>query len=153
MNWWHLLISMMTWFHAACWNLPHPSHSFFPSLFSHLPLSLSSPSLLLSLCVFLQRPPAFERHTVLTYWPFQPYAHEEREPQVNLYCAALRFHLIDNSSLLVLLLAGVIFCDQGLVLQKRRQEYHCMKDKNKSASWIIYCFQKLEICLLCYYLI
>lgn len=68
---------------------PSMSHSFFPSLFSHLPLSLSSPSLLLSLCVFLQRPPAFERHTVLTYRPFQPYAHEEREPQVSLHSAAL----------------------------------------------------------------
>uniref|UniRef100_A0A8D2ZKP6 Lumican n=1 Tax=Scophthalmus maximus TaxID=52904 RepID=A0A8D2ZKP6_SCOMX len=61
---------------------PLPPPPFFPSLSLHLPLSLSlflsSPSPLLSLCVFLQRPPLFERHTVLTYWPSTPHTGQER---------------------------------------------------------------------------
>uniref|UniRef100_A0A3B4YDS8 Lumican n=1 Tax=Seriola lalandi dorsalis TaxID=1841481 RepID=A0A3B4YDS8_SERLL len=54
---------------------------FFLSVSPSTPLSLSSPSLLLSLCVFLQRLPVFEHHTVLTYWPSTPHTRKERSTE------------------------------------------------------------------------
>lgn len=151
-NWWHPWISAMTWFHAACWNLPPPSHSFFPSLFPHLPLSLSSPSLSLSLC-FSPETSSFWTPHCSYLLALQPHAHEESEAQVSLYCGALWFHTIVSASFLFIPLDGVILPDQGLVLQKRRQELHCMNVKTHSASWIIYCSKKLEIFLQCYRLV
>lgn len=60
-----------------------PPPILFPSLF--LPsMSFSSPSLLLSLSVFLQRLPAFKHHTPFLPTGPPPQAHEESEQQVSL---------------------------------------------------------------------
>lgn len=74
--------------------------SFFPLCFFHLLLSFSSPSLLLSLCVFLQRLPAFKHHTAFLPTGPPPQAHEESEQQVSLSVNARIYDfLFDLSSL------------------------------------------------------
>lgn len=133
---------------------PPPS---FPFLFS-ITVSPSSPFSLLPLSQSF--PLCFSPETSSFWTPhcsyllaLQPHAHEESEAQVSLYCGALWFHTIVSASFLFIPLDGVILPDQGLVLQKRRQELHCMNVKTHSASWIIYCSKKLEIFLQCYHLV
>lgn len=83
--------------------------------------SLSSPSLLLSLCVFLQRLPAFEHHTLLTYWPSTPCTQRERTTgKVALRTFAI-FCLI--ALLCSSFLDGISSFEQWiLLLLQRRQE-------------------------------
>lgn len=61
---------------------PHPPPRIL--CFFHLLLFFSSPSLLFSPCVFLQRHPAFKRHTPFLPTGPSPQAHKESEQQVSL---------------------------------------------------------------------
>lgn len=70
-------IYMTIWLQHAEEASPLLPLPFFLLCFS-IYLSLSPPPLLLSLCVFLQRLPVFEHHTVLTYWPSTPSTRRER---------------------------------------------------------------------------
>lgn len=96
-----------------------------PSLCLSIYPSLSSPSLLLSLCVFLQRLPVFEHQTLLTYWPSTPHTHWERstgklatEGMDLWFPVWVFFHI-----------SGITKCyykalGHWLVLQQRRKKIH-----------------------------
>lgn len=105
-----------------------PPPILFPSLFLQS-LSFSSPSLLLSLSVFLQRLPAFKHHTPFLPTGPPPQAHEESEQQVSLSVNAWIYDfLFDLSSSFPSFISEWDFqlslkaSKQWLLLQQRTKE-------------------------------
>lgn len=103
--------------------------SFSPLCFFHLLLSFSSPSLLLSLSVFLQRLPAFKHHTPFLPTGPPPQEHEESEQQVSLSVNARIYDfLFDLSSSFPSFISEWDFqlplkaSKQWLLLQQRTKE-------------------------------